>query len=223
MIITIDGYAGTGKSTAARQLAQALGFTVLNTGAMYRIVGCVLRQNQVRIEPEPRDVERIRQTTEALRFEFPPGQCLANQVDYAEAILHPNAGADASLVAKFPEVRRHLQAEQRRLAHGLNMVTEGRDMGTVVFPDAAIKFFFTCSAEVRAYRRFLMLREQGIVTDEGELQAGILARDHQDETRAIDPLHAAETAHRIDTSAATEAEVLAELLAIVNRCRLTAP
>jgi CMP/dCMP kinase len=220
MIVTIDGYAGTGKSTVAKLLAERLGFALLNTGAMYRAVGFLLSRHNIDIQHEPRPIEQIAALLQSFRFDMPSNRIRVNNEDVTEHVFSEAMGNAASKVATFPEVRTRLKAEQRRIAAHGDFVCEGRDQGTAVFPDAAFKFFLTASAEVRADRRVLQLEDRGIPTDPPTILKEILARDHQDETRPIDPLAKAADALEIDTSHLTLAEVVERLWNTVQRSRL---
>jgi CMP/dCMP kinase len=219
MIITIDGYAGSGKSTAAQRLARHLGFQILNTGAMYRAMGFVLVRAGIDVAANPRDVAAIQRIVEAATFEFPNDQVTLNGENLAEEIAREEVGALASKVGTFGEVRAKLKAEQRRLAEGRDVVCEGRDQGTAVFPDAAAKFFLKASADVRADRRVAQLRARNLPADRDVIVRQIHDRDRQDEMRAIDPLRAASDAIVLDTSHLTADDVLDFLVRMVEQCR----
>jgi CMP/dCMP kinase len=219
MIITIDGYAGSGKSTAAEQLAEALQFDLLNTGAMYRAAGLALQDRGIDIYADSRDVAAITAAAFGFRFDMPPGKVFLNEVDFAPRVRDRGAGAAASKVGTFPEVRERLKAEQRRIAAGRDMICEGRDQGTAVFPDAPVKFFFTADAEVRARRRMDQLHAENKTADYPTILKQILDRDRQDETRPIDPLRKADDAVVIDTSHQAADAVLALMLKVVAACR----
>lgn len=212
MIVTIDGPAGSGKSTAARQLAARLGFRFLDTGAMYRAVAleCVSRG----VPPESE--QAVAEIADRLRIELPDDRVLVDGRDVTEAIRSPETTAAASFVAVHPEVRRALVRLQREAAAGRHVVSEGRDQGTVVFPDAECKFFLTADAEVRARRRWSELLGQGREVAFEELLASIRDRDERDEQRAVAPLKPAVDAVVIDTSHRSIDEVLAELERIVR-------
>jgi cytidylate kinase len=218
MIITIDGYAGSGKTTIARQLADALGFELLNTGGMYRAAAVALGRLGVDVFADPRD-ETVGRLVESFTFAMPPGRVLLNGMDYTAEVRTEEAGLGASRVGTFPEVRTRLKQEQRRLAADRDVVCEGRDQGTAVFPDAPVKFFLTASPEVRADRRVEQLLAQKLPADRAAVLRQILARDRQDETRAIDPLRAAPDAVRVDTTAMGPDAVLAVMLEAVAKCR----
>ena len=219
MIITIDGYAGSGKSTAAVQLAEALGFELLNTGAMYRAAGLALQDAGIDIYADSRDIPAIVAAVSTYRFDMPPGRVILNGVDFAARVRDRGAGAAASKVGTFREVRERLKAEQRRIADDRDMICEGRDQGTAVFPDAPVKFFFTASAEVRAERRVAQLRAENQPADYDEILCKIRDRDRQDESREVDPLRQADDAVVIDTSHQDAAVVLALMLKVVAACR----
>ena len=215
MVITIDGYAASGKSSAAIALAQALGFRLLNTGWMYRAAGLALKDRGFDLLATPRDSAGIEAHVAGFHFDMPPDRVILSGADWTERIGCEGSGAAASLVGTFGEVRAKLRAEQRRLAEGEDIICEGRDQGTAVFPDARVKFFFWASPEVRAARRSNQLSSADLAT----ILQQIRDRDHQDETRAIDPLRPAADAIRFDTSDLGEADVLARMLAAVAERR----
>lgn len=227
MIITIDGYAGTGKSTAARMLAANLAFELMNTGAMYRATSIALRRAGIDIDAKPRDIEAIKRLVADYHFELTSTIVRLRhfniiKVDSADEDIYTEAiGRDASLVGKFPEVRLRLQAEQRRIALGRDIICEGRDQGTTVFPDAPVKFYFKTSSLIRAQRR---AAQEGIdpirhVEAFKALVDQIEARDKQDVEREIDPLIKPEGAEVIDTSEMSPDQVMIRMMEVVERCR----
>ncbi|OWK43325.1 (d)CMP kinase [Fimbriiglobus ruber] len=221
MIITIDGYAGSGKSTAAVRLAAALGFRLLNTGAMYRATAYELGRRGVDIDANPRDTAAIAWIVADFVFEMTEAAVILNGVDVTPFVYTEAMGRAASRVGTFLEVREKLKAEQRRIADDLDVVCEGRDQGTAVFPHAPVKFFFTASAETRARRR---AAQDGVdlAADAGALATlidQIAARDRQDEIRPIDPLRRADDAEAIDTSHADLDQILNHMMEVVARCR----
>lgn len=222
MIVTIDGYAGSGKSAVAEELAARLGFALLNTGAMYRAVGFALHRAGVDAFAEPRDAHRIAALVATFTFDMPDHRVILNGEDLTAVLFTEAMGRAASRVATFAEVRAKLKAEQRRIAAAGDYVCEGRDQGTAVFPDAAAKFFLRASAEVRADRRAAQLRAAGQPAEYATILDDIRRRDHQDETRAIDPLAKARDAVEIDTSDLTLAAVVDRLWEVVQACRSTA-
>jgi cytidylate kinase len=215
MVITIDGYAGSGKTSAALRLAEVLGYELLPTGQMYRAAGAALIERGIDLEESPRDAARIREIVNEFQFEMPPGRVILNGIDYSEKSHCEAAGDWASKVGTFAEVREKLKAEQRRLAKGRKIVCEGRDQGTAVFPDAPFKFFFWATPEVRAERRAEQLRAQGKSVDYETILRQIIERDDRDENRALDPLKQATDAVRIDTTYDSADFVLARMIETV--------
>ncbi len=213
MIVTIDGPAGSGKSTAARGLAARLGFQFLDTGAMYRVVGFVCLQRKVDLSDEAAVADVARDVAITLEDD----RVLADGADVTAAIRTPEVTRAASVVAAGAEVRRALARLQRRAAQGRDVVTEGRDQGTVVFPDAECKFYFTADPRERAARRGRELQEQGRHVSLEKLVAEIRARDLRDANREVAPLKCAADAIRVDTSHRTIDEVLDLLEETVRR------
>jgi len=216
MVITIDGYAGSGKTSAALRLAELIGYELLPTGQMYRAAGAFLVESKIDLDVSPRDGVRIREMCDRFHFEMPPGHVLLNGIDYTEKSHCEAAGEWASKVGTFAEVREKLKAEQRRLAYGRRIVCEGRDQGTAVFPEAPHKFFFWASPEVRALRRVEQLKSQGKIAEFEIVHRQILERDFRDENRELDPLRAAPDAIRIDTTHESADAVLAQMIARVQ-------
>ncbi|REJ80301.1 MAG: (d)CMP kinase [Planctomycetota bacterium] len=216
MIVTIDGPAGTGKSTAARGLAERLGFDFLDTGAMYRALGWACLEAGV----DPADADAAARIAETTAIEFRDDRTWVGDLDVTEAIRTSPVSQAASLVAQIPAVRRELVRQQRRLADGRRIVCEGRDQGTVAFPEAECKFFITADPEERARRRQGELLAKGVSVDLKELLAEQKARDRRDETRAEAPLVPADDAIGIDTTSMTGGEVL-DMLERHVRSRMT--
>lgn len=207
MIVTIDGPAGSGKSTAARGLAARLGFQFLDTGAMYRVVGLRCLQQEI----DPSDLESAAGIAQRVEISFSDDRVLADGIDVTEAIRSPQVTQAASIVAANPHVRAALVELQRKLATGRNIVCEGRDQGTVVFPDARCKFFLTADPPERARRRHSELAAQGIESSVEEILEQLRDRDRRDADRPVAPLKPADDAVRIDTSALTADAVIALL------------
>lgn len=212
IVITIDGPSGSGKSTVARLLAGRLGYKYIDTGAMYRGIGWLAREKEVPFR-EGEALDALLESTR-LSFEEKNGgtHLLVNGMDLTERIRTPEMGMVASKISAIGAVRRWLSTLQRRLGEEGNAVLEGRDMGTVVFPDARHKFFLTASLEQRAKRRVHQLREQGEEVDLESTVKEISYRDRKDSTRALAPLRKAEDAIEIDTTSMTISEVLERLL-----------
>jgi cytidylate kinase len=214
MIVTIDGPAGSGKSTAARGLAARLGFDFLDTGAMFRAVGLALLDRGV----DPADAPAVEAVLAVIRVEMPPGRVVLGGRDVTAAIRAPAVAQTASRVAVVPAVRRFLAAEQRRIAEGRNIVCEGRDQGTAVFPDAPCKFFITADPRARAARRFRELLDKGEPVTLEEVLAQQLERDARDAGREDAPMRAAADAVVVDTTDLAADDVLARLEEVVRRC-----
>lgn len=215
MIVTIDGPAGSGKSTAARGLAARLGFDYLDTGAMYRVVGLLLQRADIPFSDEARVVPLLNETHLAM----PAGQVVLNGEDVTEAIRAPAMSDAASRVAAEPHVRAVLVGWQRLIARGRNMVCEGRDQGTVVFSDSPCKFYLTASVATRAARRFAELHAKGIATTHAQVMEEIEIRDHRDRTRAVAPLRMPVNAIIIETDTMTPTQVLDRMEEEARRCQ----
>ncbi len=213
MIVTIDGPAGTGKSTVAKTLASRLGFEFLNTGAMYRAVAYSCLQREIDLA----DVVSVGQVAPTLEIVFVNSRLLLDGRDVTEAIHGQEVTLGASMVAANPLVRGCLVALQQAAARGTSLVTEGRDQGTVVFPEAECKFFLTASPVERAKRRQLELQDKGEILPLEDLLSQQALRDERDQTRACSPLQPAEDAIIIDTTAMSLEEVAGYLESLVHQ------
>ena len=213
MIVTIDGPAASGKGTTARGIAARLGFDVLDTGAMYRAVAlAVLRRGGACDDPEA--VER---ELSGIRIEMPGGRVLLNGEDVTTAIRTPEASQGASKVAAVPAVRAFLIPQQRQIAAGRDIVCEGRDQGTVVFPDAPVKFFITADVRVRAERRYRELAARGADTTLERELAELIERDRRDSERSDGPLCQPADAVLIDTTHLSADEVLDRMEGVIRK------
>lgn len=196
MIVTIDGPAGTGKSSAARGLAARLQFEFLDTGAMYRAAGWACLQQGV----APTDTDAAAQLAGNILIRFVDDGVTVNDEIVTDALRTPEVTDAASIVAQNPDVRAHLVRQQRQIAEGRDIVCEGRDQGTVVFPQAQCKFFLTADSRTRALRRQQELTSKGVTISLDELLAQQDERDRRDETRSVAPLRPADDAILVDTS-----------------------
>jgi len=212
--VAIDGPAGAGKSTLARRIADKLGFIYVDTGAMYRGVALWALRNGTALN----DMHRLEQLAIEAQIAFAAGArtVLLNGEDVTEAIRAPEVGDAASKVSVVPGVRRALVARQRELAENASVVMEGRDIGTVVFPEATVKFYLDAAAEVRAGRRVLDLAAAGERVSHEAVAAGLRERDQRDQTRTHSPLMQAPDAVYLDSSALTIDEVEAAMLKTIR-------
>ena len=225
-IVAIDGPAGAGKSTVARRLADRLGFTLVDTGALYRAVALAARRAGVAWDDEPAVVGVARRIIVSrslvLAHDAEKGvRVVLDGDDVSDAIRSPEMGMGASRVSAIGGVRAALLDIQRQAGEKGGVVLEGRDIGTVVFPDAEVKFFLTASPEVRARRRYDELRERGQEVDYAVTLAEVRARDESDTRRAIAPLRRADDAVLIDSSDRDADAIVEEMAALVSSPKRT--
>jgi cytidylate kinase len=207
VIVTIDGPAGTGKSTVARHLAETLGFEYLDTGAMYRMIALKTVQTGI----DPHDHAAVATLASAAGLDFQDGRALLDGQAVGPELRTAETTLAASLVAQIPAVRELLVRRQRELARRRNIVCEGRDQGTVAFPHAECKFFLTADPGERAKRRQIELTAQGQEVDFDDLLRDQTARDERDAQRSVAPLKPAEDAVIVDTTALSLDEVVTRL------------
>ena len=212
-IITIDGPSGTGKGTIMALLAERLGWHALDSGALYRVLGLAAERAGVDLN----DGDRLAEVAERLPVAFVSTRVLLNGEDVGDAIRSETAGMAASRVAAHPAVRAALLDWQRRMAQPPGLVADGRDMGTVVFPQAPLKIFLDASPEVRAERRYKQLKQKGLDANLPQLIADIRERDTRDRTRKVAPLRAAADAIEVDSTRLSIDEVLDRILEEVRR------
>ena len=219
-VVAIDGPAGAGKSTVARRLAARLGFTLVDTGALYRAVALAARRAGIAWDDEDEVVAVARRIVAARALELLPHaekgvRVVLDGEDVSDAIRAADMGMGASRVSAIGGVRQALFELQRLAGENGGVVLEGRDIGTVVFPDAELKFFLTASAEVRARRRYDELVERGERVDYDKTLEEVKTRDQKDTMRPIAPLRQAEDARLIDSSGRTIDEVVDEMARLV--------
>ena len=195
-VIAIDGPSASGKGTVARRVAEALGFHLLESGALYRLVGLL----SLRADVSADDEGALACVAADLDARFERGRAYLGGEDVSDALLGEASGARASEVARHPAVREALLARQRAFRRPPGLVAEGRDMGTVVFPDAALKVFLTASVAERARRRHKQLIDKGIGANLATLSRDLAERDARDSARAAAPLAAAPDALQLDSS-----------------------
>ena len=218
VVVAIDGPAGTGKSSVSKGLARSLGARYLDTGAMYRIV--TLAALRAGVDPGDADAVGSIASTVQLSVSYDPDtdRCYLAGEDVSVEIRGDEVTRAVSAVSSVPAVRTRLVRLQRAMAGGPgSVVVEGRDIGTVVLPDAPVKIFLTASAETRALRRNEQNVAAGLADDYDGVLADVRRRDHLDSTRKVSPLRAAADAVVVDTSDMTEAQVIAHLLELVRQ------
>ena len=198
--IAIDGPAGAGKSSVAKAVAAKLGFIYVDTGALYRSIGVNALRNGIKTDDAQAVTDLLPETKVELRFIDGAQRVFLNGEDVSEAIRMPEASMAASNVSAIPAVRTFLLDLQRDMAKNNNVIMDGRDIGTVILPDAQYKFFLTASAEVRADRRFKEFKEKGVEVDYKALLEEIIQRDYNDSHRETAPLKQADDAILVDSS-----------------------
>ncbi|MCR5826533.1 MAG: (d)CMP kinase [Oscillospiraceae bacterium] len=215
--VAVDGPSGAGKSTLAKAAAQALHITYIDTGAIYRVIGVAARRRGI----DPKDEAAVAALLPSLRVGLEHGadglqRMFLNGEDVTDEIRLPEISLYASAVSAQPKVRAFLLDMQRRFARERSVIMDGRDIGTVVLPDAEVKIFLTADAAVRAQRRFLELEQRGTPRPYDEVLAELQERDRQDTQRAISPLVRAADALTVDTSALDFKQSLALLLQTIR-------
>ena len=209
-IIAIDGPGGSGKSSVARRLASDLGLTYLNTGAMYRAVAIAFKD--AGITPEAaKNEHRIASLLKMIKIDFRGNSVLLSGRDVSSIISNPEISELASTYSTLPAVRTRMRELQRAIGEKGGVVMEGRDIGTVVFPDAEYKFFFEATPEVRADRRYQELIANGVKADRDEVLRELIERDRRDSAREFAPMRRADDAIAIDTSNLTFEQAVSAL------------
>ncbi|WP_294657549.1 (d)CMP kinase [uncultured Fusobacterium sp.] len=203
-IVTVDGPAGSGKSTIAKIIAKKYGFTYLDTGAMYRMIALYALENNISLD----DTEAVEDMLKNTKLDIIGNQFFLNGKDVSEEIRTPRVSAIVSPVSAIKEVRVKLVDLQREISKGKSVILDGRDIGTVVFPNGDVKIFLVASPEKRAKRRLKEYEEKGVEADYESVLASIKERDYLDSTRKESPLKKAEDAHEIDSSTMSIDEVV---------------
>jgi cytidylate kinase len=219
MIITIDGPAGAGKSSTARALATRLGFEFLDTGAMYRAVTLAALRTHIDLH----DQQSLAALLVNLNLEMPPGKVILNTEDITELIRTAEVTAASGAIADSRVVREHLVHLQRAIAHGRDMVCEGRDQGTIVFPQAACKFFLVADALERARRRQRDMAARGETVALEEVLRAQEARDQRDAARDLAPMVPATDAVPVDSTDRSLDQVVDLMEQVVRRCKNGSP
>ena len=215
MIVTIDGPAGSGKSTTAKLVAQKLGFKYLDTGATYRAVALAVIRNNI----DPKDKHAVEHLSSNLDIGFEEGKVFLDGEDITQAIRTEEVGRVASLCATYKGVRENMVALQRRLAQSYSVVCEGRDIGTVVFPEAEVKIYMDASLEMRANRRANELAEKGEQRSIKMIEIDLLSRDLQDSQREYSPLRIPDGAVIIDTTNLSIDEEVEAVIKVISNIK----
>lgn len=217
MIITVDGPSGVGKGTLCQALAQVLGFELLDSGAIYRVLGIAAQKSAVALEDET----ALAELASKLDIRFVPEhdriRVLLKGEEVSQEIRTEIAGNNASKVASFPKVRLALLQRQRDFSTEQGLIADGRDMGTVVFPQAQVKIFLDASSEERANRRLKQLQQKGINADYAQILTEIKERDYRDRNRTVAPLKAAEDALLLDSTTLSISEVIEKALQYIDQ------
>ena len=216
--IAIDGPAASGKSTVGKKLAEKLNYLFFDTGLMYRVATFAVLQRNQPVTDEKEVAEIIRNLDIQLRNDPATGetQVLIDNEDISQSLHSPGVDEYVSTIAAYPEVRIILTGQQRKIGLAGNIVIVGRDIGTVVLPEAGLKIFLLASAQNRAERRFLENKKKGINSTYEEILENILQRDMVDSTRSVAPLMAAEDAIKIDTDDLSSDQVVAKILQTID-------
>ena len=215
--VAIDGPAGAGKSTIAKEVAKRTGFMYVDTGAMYRAMALYFLEKGIDSNDKEKIVETCRDANISIAYQGDNQQIFLDGENVTSKVRDESVGNITSQIAGIYEVRQHLLNIQRTLAKQHNIVMDGRDIGTEILPEAQVKIFLTASVDVRAKRRFLELTEKGISCDLEEIKQDISQRDYRDSNRKVSPLRQADDAILVDSSYMSIDEVVEE---IVRRVRL---
>ena len=219
MNIAIDGPAVAGKSSIAKLVAERLSFIYIDTGAMYRTMALYFMNRGINTKDQMLVESRCEEIDIRIHYENGEQQIFLNGENVSVEIREEQVGNEASVVASYGKVREKLVALQRSMAASSDVIMDGRDIGTVVLPDADVKIYLTASSAVRAERRYKELTEKGAVCDLKKIEEDIKIRDYQDMNREISPLKQAEDAVLVDSSDMTIDQVIEEIISIVEKKR----
>src|SRR5512135_2823057 len=219
MVIAIDGPSGAGKSTIAKLLASRLGYIYIDSGAMFRAVGWKAKREGIDPADEVRLADLCRSTEVTIKLDGREPRFYVDGIDVSGEIRTPEMGMMASAVSKARAVRERLLVLQRELGKNGGVVMDGRDIGTIVFPDADVKFYLDASAEERGRRRYLELRAKGMDVDRARITQEIEERDKQDSGREIAPIKQADDALLIDSSSMSIDEVLNRMVSEIAKVK----
>lgn len=215
--IAIDGPAGAGKSTIAKMVAKQLGYIYVDTGAMYRAMALYIMKQNIKPEEAEKISDKCKEADISIEYRDGAQIVILNGEDVTGMLRTEEVGNMASVTSVNPDVRAKLVDLQRVLASKQNVVMDGRDIGTVVLPNASVKIYLTASSKVRAERRYLELKAKGEEADINKIEADIIERDNRDMNRDISPLRQAEDAVLIDSSDMTIDEVVKAMIELVER------
>lgn len=216
MNVAIDGPAGAGKSTIAKDIAKSLGYIYVDTGAMYRAVALYLLKENIDVDNEDKVKNCIEKIDINIKYENNIQQIILNKENVTSLIRTEEVGNMASKVAKNRNVRLKLVDLQRKLANNNNVIMDGRDIGTYVLPNADLKIYLTASSKERAKRRWLELTNKDIKCDINEIEQDIIKRDEQDMNREFAPLKKAKDAYLLDTSDMSIQEVIEKIISLIK-------
>ena len=219
--IALDGHSSCGKSTLAKQLAAHYGFLFIDTGAMYRAVALYAIENGIINDDDVIDEKRLKNEMDKINISFKnsngKNRTLLNSEDVEDKIRQIRVSSKVSKIAAMPFVREKMVSLQRKISENSSVVMDGRDIGTVVFPNAEVKFFVTASLEIRAQRRYKELFEKGEIVDLEQIKQSISQRDFLDSTREISPLKKADDAIELDNSFMTREEQFDFAVKIIDK------
>lgn len=219
MNIALDGPAGAGKSSIAKLVAKKLSFVYLDTGAMYRTIALYVLKNQIAPSNEAAVVAKLDDIEITLSHKNGEQQIFLNGENVSKEIRKEEVGKTASVVAKYGKVREKLVSLQQKIASENDVIMDGRDIGTVVLPNAEVKIYLTAGSRVRAERRYKELQEKGETCDLDQIEKDIILRDEQDMNREISPLRQADDAVLVDSSDMSIEEVVNCLIDIVEKAK----